>query len=116
MATVVEAGSLLKDAALIVDVCFSVEEGDTVTIICDDDREEEAKAVAEVVLERGGWPVVMNNEMQVRRGRAASSASPRARAGPRSRRRSRCRAASSREPGACLRAQPSRPAPASWRA
>src|ERR671931_1379120 len=70
MATVVEKGNLLEDAALIVDVCFSVEEGDVVTIICDDDREEEARAVAEVVVERGGWPVVMNNETQVRRGRA----------------------------------------------
>src|SRR3989449_5513885 len=69
MATVV-APDLLRDAALIVDVCFSVEEGDVVTIICYADREEEAKAVAEVVVERGGWPVVMNNEMQVRRGRA----------------------------------------------
>src|SRR5438105_9306502 len=70
MATVVESGNLLKDAALIVDVCFSVEEGDVVTIICDDDREDEARAVAEVVVERGGWPVIMNNELQVRRGRA----------------------------------------------
>src|SRR5919202_4538686 len=70
MATVVESGNLLKDAALIVDVCFSVEEGDVVTIICDDDRAAEAAAVAEVVVERGGWPVVMNNETQVRRGRA----------------------------------------------
>src|SRR5205814_2503964 len=69
MATVV-APDLLKDAALIVDVCFSVEEGDVVTIICDDDREDEARAVAEVVVERGGWPVIMNNELQVRRGRA----------------------------------------------
>ena len=70
MATMVANDNLLKDAALIVDVCFSVEEGDVVTIICDDNREEEAKAVAEVVVERGGWPVVMNNELQVRRGRA----------------------------------------------
>src|SRR5436190_6714575 len=70
MATVVEAGSLLKDAALIVDVCMSVEEGDVVTIICDDGRADEASAVAEVVVQRGGTPVVMNNEMQVRRGRA----------------------------------------------
>src|SRR6202521_5943510 len=70
MATVVAKDQLLEDAALIVDVCFSVEEGDVVTIICDDDREDEARAVAEVVVERGGWPVVMNNEMQVRRGRA----------------------------------------------
>src|SRR3954469_24307113 len=69
MATVVDI-DLKKDAALIVDVCFSVEEGDVVTIICDEDREEEAKAVAEVVVERGAWPVVMNNETQVRRGRA----------------------------------------------
>ena len=45
--------SLLKDAALVVDVCFSVEEGDVVTIICDDDREDEARAVAEVCVERG---------------------------------------------------------------
>src|ERR671937_1808930 len=70
MATVTATENLLDDAALIVDVCFSVEEGDVVTIICDDEREEEAKAVAEVVVERGGWPVVMNNEAQVRRGRA----------------------------------------------
>src|SRR6266576_5604017 len=70
MATMVANDNLLKDAALIVDVCFSIEEGDVVTIICDDGREEEAKAVAEVVVERGGWPVVMNNELQVRRGRA----------------------------------------------
>jgi leucyl aminopeptidase (aminopeptidase T) len=69
MATVA-APDLLKDAALIVDVCFSVEEGDVVTIICDDAREDEARAVAEVCVERGAWPVIMNNETQVRRGRA----------------------------------------------
>jgi leucyl aminopeptidase (aminopeptidase T) len=69
MATVA-APDLKQDAALIVDVCFSVEEGDVVTIICDDEREDEARAVAEVVVERGGWPVIMNNEMQVRRGLA----------------------------------------------
>src|SRR5256885_826502 len=69
MATVVET-DLLKDAALIVDVCFSVEEGDVVTIICDDEHTEQAAAVADVVVARGGWPVVMNNELQVRRGRA----------------------------------------------
>ena len=70
MTTAVETDSLLKDAALVVDVCFSVEEGDVVTIICDDERAEEAAAVAEVCVERGAWPVIMNNEMQVRRGRA----------------------------------------------
>jgi leucyl aminopeptidase (aminopeptidase T) len=69
MATVVET-DLKKDAALIVDVCFAVEEGDVVTIICDNEREDEARAVADVVVERGGWPVVVNNETQVRRGRA----------------------------------------------
>jgi aminopeptidase len=69
MATVVET-DLKKDAALIVDVCFGIEEGDVVTIICDDDREDEARAVAEVCVERGAWPVIMNNETQVRRGRA----------------------------------------------
>ena len=70
MATVVESESVLKDAALVVDVCMSVEADDVVTIICDDDHAPQAAAVAEVVVERGGWPVVMNNETQVRRGRA----------------------------------------------
>ena len=70
MATVVESESVLKDAALVVDVCMSVEADDVVTIICDDDHAAQAAAVAEVVVERGGWPVVMNNETQVRRGRA----------------------------------------------
>ena len=63
-------GDLAKDAALVVDVCMSVEAGDVVTIICDDEHAEQARAVADVVVERGGTPVVMNNETQVRRGRA----------------------------------------------
>jgi leucyl aminopeptidase (aminopeptidase T) len=66
----VAEATLLKDAALVVDVCMSVEEGDVVTIICDDEHREQAEAVASVVVERGAWPVVMNNETQVRRGRA----------------------------------------------
>jgi leucyl aminopeptidase (aminopeptidase T) len=70
MAVAVERDAVLKDAALVVDVCTSVEEGDVVTIICDDDHRAEAAAIAEVVVERGGWPVIMNNEQQVRRGRA----------------------------------------------
>src|SRR5947209_4841039 len=70
MATAVETSNLAQDAALVVDTCMSVEDGDVVTIICDDDHAEEASAVAEVVIKRGGWPVVMNNEAQVRRGRA----------------------------------------------
>ena len=70
MATAVATESLLKDAALVVDVCMSVEEDDVVTIICDDEHAEQANAVADVCVERGAWPVVMNNEKQVRRGRA----------------------------------------------
>src|SRR3954447_26387023 len=68
MATVIS--QLIEDAALVVDECFSIEEGDIVAIICDDEREDEARAVAEVCVERGAWPVIMNNETQVRRGRA----------------------------------------------
>src|SRR5919197_5314865 len=70
MALATATENLLQDAALIVDVCFSIEERDVVTIICDDDRVEEARAVADVCVQRGAWPVVMNNETQVRRGRA----------------------------------------------
>ncbi len=70
MATAVATDKLVDDAALVVDVCMSVEPDDVVTIICDDDHGEQAAAVADLVVERGGWPVVMNNEMQVRRGRA----------------------------------------------
>jgi len=66
----VATDNLLKDASLVVDVCMSVEEGDVVTIICDDEHAEQAHAVAEVCVERGAWPVVMNNETQVTRGRA----------------------------------------------
>src|SRR5579859_6923831 len=59
-----------KDAELVVDVCMSVEEGDAVTIITDDEHADQAHVVAELCVERGAWPVIMNNEMQVRRGRA----------------------------------------------
>jgi leucyl aminopeptidase (aminopeptidase T) len=68
MATAVD--SLQKDAELIVDVCMSVEEDDVVTIITDDEHREQADALARVVVDRGGWPVIANNEAQVRRGRA----------------------------------------------
>src|SRR5438034_8839866 len=70
MSTATLTDQLLEDAALVVDVCLSVEHDDVVTIICDDEHREHAHAVAEVVVARGGWPVVMNNETQVRRGRA----------------------------------------------
>jgi aminopeptidase len=56
-----------KSAELIVDVCFEVQEDDVVTIITDDRRKPEAEMVATVVSERGGWPIVVNNETQVRR-------------------------------------------------
>ena len=54
-------------AELVVDTCFSVEEDDVVTIITDNRRSQEAEMVATVVSERGGWPIVMNNDTQVRR-------------------------------------------------
>jgi len=59
-----------KDAELVVDVCMSIEENDVVTIICDNEHRTEADALAAVALDRGAWPVVMDNEAQVRRGRA----------------------------------------------
>ena len=68
MATAVD--TLRKDAELVVDVCMSVEQDDVVTIICDDEHREQADTVASVCVERGAWPVIMNNEAQVARGRA----------------------------------------------
>jgi len=68
MATAVD--TLQKDAELVVDVCMSVEADDVVTIICDDEHREQADAIMRVCLERGAWPVIMNNEAQVARGRA----------------------------------------------
>jgi leucyl aminopeptidase (aminopeptidase T) len=70
VATAVESNRLTTDAELVVDVCMSVEPDDVVTIICDDEHAPQATAIAEVVVDRGGWPVIMNNELQVRRGRA----------------------------------------------
>jgi leucyl aminopeptidase (aminopeptidase T) len=62
--------TLRGDAELVVDVCMSVEHDDVVTIICDDEHRDQADAVAEVCVARGAWPVIMNNEAQVARGRA----------------------------------------------
>ncbi len=70
MATTIATTTLKDDAALVVDVCMSVEPDDVVTIICDDDHAGQAAVIAEVCVERGAWPVIMNNEQQVRRGRA----------------------------------------------
>lgn len=58
---------LRKDAELIVDVCFEVKEDDVVTIITDNRRSEEADMLATVVSDRGAWPIVVNNDTQVRR-------------------------------------------------
>jgi leucyl aminopeptidase (aminopeptidase T) len=64
------AEAVRRDAELVVDVCMSVEADDVVTIITDDEHDEQAHVVAEICVDRGAWPVIMNNEMQVRRGRA----------------------------------------------
>jgi leucyl aminopeptidase (aminopeptidase T) len=61
---------LRTEAELIIDTCFSVEKDDAVTIIHDDSRVDEARMLAEVAVDRGAWPVLVNNEIQVRRGRA----------------------------------------------
>jgi leucyl aminopeptidase (aminopeptidase T) len=58
---------LRRDAELVVGVCMSVEKDDVVTIITDDDHLAEAAALAQIVVERGGFPVVCNNEHQVKR-------------------------------------------------
>lgn len=57
-----------EHAKLIVDTCFTVEQGDVVTIITDDKHAHLARVVADVAAERGAWPVIMNNETQVARG------------------------------------------------
>jgi leucyl aminopeptidase (aminopeptidase T) len=58
---------LRRDAELVVGVCMSVGKGDVVTIITDDAHQQEADALARIVVERGGFPVICNNEYQVRR-------------------------------------------------
>ena len=63
-----DADAIRKDAELVVDVCMSVEADDVVTIITDDEHIDQARVVAEVCVDRGAWPVIMNNETQVRRG------------------------------------------------
>lgn len=65
-----DTSAIRRDAELVVDVCMSVAADDVVTIITDDENEHLARVVNEVCLKRGGWPVIVNNEAQVRRGRA----------------------------------------------
>lgn len=59
---------LQKDAELVVDTCMSVAMGDVVTIITDDAHRDQADAIAQVAVARGGTPVIANNQHQVRRG------------------------------------------------
>lgn len=61
---------LRSDAELIVDVCMSIEKDDVVTIITDDAHREQAEALAQIAVARGAFPVIANNEHQVRRGLA----------------------------------------------
>jgi leucyl aminopeptidase (aminopeptidase T) len=60
--------SLRNDASLVVDVCMSVGKGDVVTIITDNEHQAQADALAQLAMERGAFPVIANNEYQVRRG------------------------------------------------
>lgn len=70
MSTGTLSEGLRRDAELVAAVCMSVEPDDVVTIITDDAHMDEANALAQVVVERGGFPVIANNEHQVRRGKA----------------------------------------------
>lgn len=67
------AAKMRQHAELIVDTCFSVDKGDIVTIITDDQHAHMAAIVADVAAERGASPVVMNNEAQVARALADTS-------------------------------------------
>jgi leucyl aminopeptidase (aminopeptidase T) len=62
------SAGLRRDAELVVDVCMSVGKDDVVTIITDDAHREQAEALAQIAVERGAFPVIANNEHQVRRG------------------------------------------------
>ena len=59
-----------RDVELVIDTCMSVEKDDVVTIITDDAHRLQAEALAQIAVERGGFPVIANNEHQVRRGLA----------------------------------------------
>jgi leucyl aminopeptidase (aminopeptidase T) len=62
-----ETESLRRDARLVVGTCMSVEAGDVVTIITDDEHRAGADALAAEVSAAGGQPVIMNNQAQVER-------------------------------------------------
>ncbi len=50
--------TLIKGARLVVERCFSVNAGDSVLIICDDDHQREAQALAGVAYSLGAYPVM----------------------------------------------------------
>lgn len=50
--------TLIKGARLVVERCFSVQAGDSVLIICDDDHQREAQALAGVAYSLGAYPVM----------------------------------------------------------
>ena len=56
MATSVESGACSRTRHSSSTSCMSVETDDVVTIICDDDHASQAAALAELVVDRGGWP------------------------------------------------------------
>lgn len=59
--------NLRRDAEIVVATCMSVDADDVVTIITDNDHLVEADALAQIVVERGGYPVICNNEYQVKK-------------------------------------------------
>ncbi|GAB4247068.1 MAG: hypothetical protein Kow00129_07530 [Thermoleophilia bacterium] len=50
--------TLIKGARLIIERSFDVQGGDAVLIICDEDHEREAQALAGVAFSRGAYPVI----------------------------------------------------------
>ncbi len=62
------SAAMRKGAELVVGTCMTVQKGDVVTIICDDAHLRQANAMAQLCVEAGAFPVLMNNEAQVSRG------------------------------------------------
>ncbi len=62
------SAGMRRDAELVVDVCMTVEKDDAVLVITDDAHRQQAEALAQIAVERGAFPVIANNEHQVRRG------------------------------------------------
>jgi len=60
--------AMRKGAQLVVGTCMTVQKGDVVTVICDDAHRGQADAIAQLCVEAGAFPVIMNNETQVARG------------------------------------------------